>query len=128
MITVVKEFTFDAAHFLPDYNGPCSQMHGHTYKLQVGVTGPLLDGMVIDFTILKNLVKRVVLLKVDHALLNEVKAHGFPRGNPTAENIVMWIANELVGGLVGTDIEMELEFIRLWETPTSYAEWKEEGK
>ena len=50
-ITVVKEFTFDAAHYLPGYNGKCNRPHGHTYRLQVGIEGEPdhSTGMVIDF-------------------------------------------------------------------------------
>lgn len=75
MITVVKEFTFDAAHFLPNYDGPCKNMHGHTYKLQVGVVGaeraPLNDeGFVIDFAELKKIVKECVVGVLDHTVLD----------------------------------------------------------
>lgn len=124
MIKVVKEFTFDAAHFLPNYDGPCCNMHGHTYKLQVGVVGPdfqpLRVGFVIDFAELKSIVKEKVLDVLDHTLLNEVQAPGFPRDNPTAELMAHWIA-----AVVGKHLpeEIEVNFVRLWETPTSYAEW-----
>ena len=47
---VLKEFEFDAAHYLPEYNGKCERLHGHTYKLVVKVEGtPDKEGMVIDF-------------------------------------------------------------------------------
>ena len=54
---VLKEFEFDAAHYLPEYNGKCERLHGHTYKLVVKVEGtPDKEGMVIDFIRLKNIV------------------------------------------------------------------------
>ena len=47
---IIKEFDFDAAHYLPAYNGKCEHLHGHTYKLVVKVEGtPDHEGMVIDF-------------------------------------------------------------------------------
>ena len=59
---VLKEFEFDAAHYLPEYNGKCERLHGHTYKLVVKVQGtPDHEGMVIDFIRLKNIVKENVL-------------------------------------------------------------------
>lgn len=52
---VLKEFEFDAAHYLPSYNGKCEHLHGHTYRLVVMVDGrPDHEGMVLDFTLLKN--------------------------------------------------------------------------
>ena len=51
---VLKEFEFDAAHYLPSYNGKCEHLHGHTYKLVVKVDGrPDMEGMVLDFSLLK---------------------------------------------------------------------------
>lgn len=62
--TIVKEFTFDAAHRLEGYQGLCQNLHGHTYKLQVGIYGPVKneagaadDGMVWDFVKLKQAIK-----------------------------------------------------------------------
>ena len=83
---IIKEFDFDAAHYLPAYNGKCEHLHGHTYKLVVKVEGtPDHEGMVIDFIKLKNLVKEEVLAHLDHAclmifcrcLLRKISASGF---------------------------------------------------
>ena len=80
---VLKEFEFDAAHYLPEYNGKCERLHGHTYKLVVKVEGtPDKEGMVIDFIRLKNIVKEEVLSKLDHACLNDILKQ------PSAENII----------------------------------------
>ncbi len=55
---VLKEFEFDAAHYLPSYNGKCEHLHGHTYKLVVKVDGrPDMEGMVLDFSLLKKIVQ-----------------------------------------------------------------------
>lgn len=125
-ITVVKEFTFDAAHKLPNYNGPCQRLHGHAFKLQIGITGvpDAITGMVIDFSFLKNLIQKYVIDFLDHFYLNEVQIRNFPYRLPTAENIVNWVKDVILYNIPDVDGVTELTFIRLYETPTSYAEWR----
>ncbi len=132
-ITVVKEFTFDAAHYLPNHPGKCKNLHGHTYKLQIGVKGEIdpKTGMVVDFGRLKELVDSIIVEKLDHHHLNSLldltgpDLQNFPNLNPTAEQMVRWVVLILNSyflkeweGLVA------LNFVRLYETPTSYAEWR----
>jgi len=140
-IEVTKEFTFDAAHHLTKYYGKCERLHGHTYKLRVTVNGEIQEnGMVIDFVILKRIVKKHILKHLDHHNLNEIIE------NPTAENIAQWIWNkledleqlltqeiedpnldeEIKNYLQNPDTELEknshtvkLSKIELFETPTS---------
>jgi 6-pyruvoyltetrahydropterin/6-carboxytetrahydropterin synthase len=108
VMQVVKEFTFNSAHYLVDYHGPCENLHGHTYKLQVAVSGPVkVDGMVLDFVRLKKVVSESVIARLDHKLLNDI----IPQ--PTAENITLWIWQELADLL-------PISEIKLWETPTSF--------
>lgn len=116
---VVKQFTFDAAHYLPEHPGKCRNLHGHTYKLEVGIEGfvDLKTGMVIDFGDLKQFVIPIVE-KLDHKCLNDV----YPL--PTAELMVLDIAVELSESFPAK--RGKVEFVRLWETPTSYAEWRRE--
>lgn len=133
-IQVVKEFSFDAAHYLPNHAGKCKQTHGHTYKLQVGVSGPIDadSGMVIDFGDLKKAVNNTVVDKLDHKYLNLIidgesggeAVPDFPR-IPSAENMVIWIVKKLKEEICKqTEGMARLTFIRLYETPTSYAEWR----
>lgn len=125
-VTVVKEFSFDAAHFLPGYCGPCGNIHGHTYKLQVGIRGDVKrQGMVIDFGEVKKLVDEHIVSKLDHKLLNSIESihhYTFPCAQPTAELMVLFFATVLLEIL--REKNVTLDFIRLWETPTSYAEWR----
>jgi len=129
-VTVVKEFTFDAAHRLPGYEGKCKNLHGHGYRLLVGVKGKIDydSGMVIDFTHLKIIVKQEILDHVDHVLLNDLKSEpgqlgfNFPWEMPTAENMVIWILSRLQNRWEEVRIEGKISFVRLYETPTSYAE------
>ena len=76
MISITKEFTFDVAHFLPNHKGLCANIHGHTYKLQVAINGiknqtekDTEEGMLIDFSRIKEIVKKEIVDKFDHAFL-----------------------------------------------------------
>lgn len=128
-VTVVKEFTFDAAHFLPGYEGPCSDIHGHTYKLQIGVKGEVgHQGMVMDFNEIKKFVDEYIISKLDHKLLNSVISvykYDFPYFQPTAERMVLFFVTVFSELLLERGKGVALDFVRLWETPTSYAEWRD---
>src|SRR5262245_23223378 len=87
---VTKEFRFDSAHFLTDYYGKCERVHGHTFKLEVTVEGKVQsNGLVIDFVVLKRIVKKQVLDKLDNYLLNDIVE------NPSAERMAIWIWDQL---------------------------------
>lgn len=123
MLTVTREFTFEAAHYLPDYQGKCNRTHGHSYKLQVTVSDSYrayvpkstYSTMVMDFGDLKEIVNRRIIQRLDHTLLNRVKGLEIP----TAETMVKWIISELMEELNGN-----LFKVRLYETSNSYAEWR----
>ncbi|MGG1518322.1 6-carboxytetrahydropterin synthase QueD [Paenibacillus oryzisoli] len=119
-VLVSKEFTFDSAHHLHCYEGKCKSLHGHTYKLQVIMRGKVDHrGIAIDFGDIKRIAKQRVIDRLDHRYLNEV----LPPMNTTAENMVVWMYEEIHRGLLdeGVHPNIQLEEIRLWETPTSYA-------
>lgn len=119
MLTVTKEFTFDSAHFLTEYHGKCENLHGHTYKLHVTVKGTLNEeGLVLDFIVLKNIVKEKILNKLDHTNLNDRFSQ------PSTENILIWIWDELKDELKGPNYE--LYELKLWETATSFATYRED--
>jgi len=109
-VIVAREFQFDAAHLLPNHPGKCKNLHGHTYRLQVWCEGPVdaETGMVLDFADLKEAVQTRVLDRVDHTYLNDFI------DNPTAERILLWIAEQL------EDTGLPLSELRLYETPTCF--------
>lgn len=83
---VTKEFTFHASHFLTKYFGKCERLHGHSYKLQVTIEGDIgSNDLVIDFGILKRVVVKHVIDKLDHNHLNDLFE------NPSAERVCEWI-------------------------------------
>ena len=115
-VRVSRCFTFDGAHFLPGYEGKCSRLHGHTWKVEVTFEGVVSkeSGMVIDFLILDKVVGKYVSV-LDHHLLNDTLEM------PTAENIVLWLRDRIqreagLPMLVG---------VKVWESPDSCAEWRE---
>jgi 6-pyruvoyltetrahydropterin/6-carboxytetrahydropterin synthase len=118
MIKITKHFDCAAAHFLPDYDGPCNRLHGHTYELDISVARTDTDvgttGMVMDFGELKTMVQENIIKRLDHNTINNVIS------NPTAENMVKWMLVNLQEALVGP---FEVVGIKLWETPTSWCEW-----
>lgn len=112
MMRICREFYFDAAHFLPRYNGRCERLHGHTYKLEVVVEGEVGEGgMVMDFNHLKEVVKDSIIRKLDHENLNEIF------DNPTAENIAQWIIDELKN-------KIPVYSVKLWEGNGKWVEVK----
>jgi 6-pyruvoyltetrahydropterin/6-carboxytetrahydropterin synthase len=126
MLMIIKKFEFEYAHKLPNHPGKCKFLHGHRGELEVGIAGPVdIDtGMIMDFSMLKKMVKERVIDILDHSYLNELAIlPGFPCGRPTAENIIRWIVNELKKGLLSYDLTCELVMVRLWETSGSLVEW-----
>lgn len=129
MFSITKIFEFEASHNLPQHEGACKNLHGHSYKLEVTVSGnphkksmynESLEivpdpeyGMVMDFKNLKNIVESVIG-KYDHCHLNEYFQ------NPTAETMVYHIAHDIMPKLPN---EVSLVSCKLWETSTSYAEY-----
>ncbi|MFP3387768.1 6-carboxytetrahydropterin synthase QueD [Brevibacillus sp. SIMBA_040] len=127
-VLVSKEFTFDAAHHLHAYEGKCKNLHGHTYKVVFGISGlPDEIGLVIDFGDIKQIWKEHIEVYLDHRYLNEM----LPLMNTTAENMVVWIFEQMEDQLQSETYrnrynEARVEFVRLFETPTSYAEARRE--
>ena len=139
-IRITKEFVFDMAHALSNYDGKCKNSHSHTYKLFVTLIGiPCEDcsspknGMVLDFGDLKNIVKIPIVDVFDHALVvpankgfedlrkfQETDKYIEVPFQPTCENLTIYIANIIRSKLPDS---VSLYSIRLYETPTSYAEW-----
>lgn len=127
-VLVSKEFTFDAAHHLHCYEGKCKNLHGHTYRVIFGISGFVDEiGFMMDFGDIKDIWKNEIEIFLDHRYLNEM----LPPMNTTAENMVVWIYEKMTQVLLkgeNTDKyhSARVEFIRLYETPTSYAEARRE--
>ena len=140
-IRLTRLFTFEMAHALQGYDGPCSNIHGHSYRLEVTVIGsPAEDaahpknGMVLDFGDLKRLVQETVLNNVDHALLLHTdsppdlvetlrRLHHkllLTPYQPTCENMLTDFSTRLLRAMPAN---VQLFSLKLWETQNSFAEW-----
>jgi 6-pyruvoyltetrahydropterin/6-carboxytetrahydropterin synthase len=128
MLTITKEFSLHAAHrlHLPGRSaeenlriyGNCARLHGHTYTLQVTLAGqPDETGMLLHFDHLKQVVRREILDRYDHADLSELAEY---RDRPaTAENMAEHIFTTLDRAL--TSDRYHLHQITVYETPTAWA-------
>lgn len=122
-VLISKEFTFDAAHHLHAYEGKCGNLHGHTYRVVFGISGTTgTVGMVLDFSEIKQIWKSSIEPYLDHQYLNT----SLPKMNPTAENMVVWIYEQMDKALLRNARDARVEFVRLYETPTSFAEARRE--
>lgn len=140
-IRITKQFTFEMAHALKDYDGPCKNIHGHSYEFFVTLVGnPLNDekspknGMLMDFGDLKKMVKKEIIDIFDHALvlnkesdvelIKTMKKHfaniQLVNYQPTSENMLIDFAQRLQNILPN---KIKLYSLLLRETATSYAEW-----
>jgi 6-pyruvoyltetrahydropterin/6-carboxytetrahydropterin synthase len=127
-VLVSKEFTFDAAHHLHAYEGKCKNLHGHTYKAVFGISAfPDEVGIAVDFGEIKQIWKTSIEGLLDHRYLNET----LPNMNTTAENMVVWLFEQMEAALQAEPYcskfnKARTEFVRLFETPASYAEARRE--
>lgn len=141
IIRVTKEFNFEMAHALWNYDGACRNIHGHSYRLFVTIKGTPISnnsdpklGMVLDFKDLKALVRKPVVDFFDHSLvlykeaerdiIKKVgsmyeKVHVFDF-QPTCENLVLFIVDTIREKLPES---LELQSVKLYETASSYCEW-----
>ena len=139
MIRITKAFKFEMAHALHGYDGLCKNIHGHSYRLWVTISGEIKnekghkkDGMVLDFDSIKKIIKQAIIEKYDHSLvLNansphaEIDLSAFEKVfylpfQPTSENLVNDFAK-----LIKSNLPENVELLKvvLSETATSFAEW-----
>lgn len=114
--TITIAATFAAAHRLPEHEGKCCRLHGHTYGLEVTVEGTPQEsgpaaGMVMDFAELRQQVNRLVVDSLDHQMLNEL--FDFV---PTVEAVAAWAFTRL------QDAGLPVVRVRLAEGPNTYVE------
>lgn len=134
MHEISVELTFDAGHRIVGHKGKCAQLHGHTYKVHIQVSGELEDpGFVVDFGDIKDLV-----MEWDHKMLLWNSDPIFPTGlddverqlweedsgimrlpfNPTAELMAENIADR-----IQSSFRIYSVMVELWETPKTMARY-----
>lgn len=122
--TISTQIGFSASHMLKDYEGNCSNIHGHNWFLRVYYEFEELDkrGLTIDYLELRSRLEEVILPRFDHVNLNDVAP--FNMVNPTSENLakeIFRIIRERVD--VGNGI---LKMVEIWETPVDMVRYSEE--
>ena len=127
---LTKVFHFNAAHqyghsdWTDEKNwevfGPDSKIHGHNYTIEVMITGDILEdtGFLVDLGHLKKIVKKNVIDILDHSLF-DVEVEWFKDRQPSSENLVIFIWNQIQSELKGA----KLHRIRLHETPTIFTDY-----
>lgn len=133
---ISKQYHWEMGHRLPFHKGLCKNIHGHSYRMNVEITGGLdKNGMVIDFFDLNKIVKPIIE-KYDHAFLcwkGDKKVLNFLTKNKmkkvvvdyhsTVENICADFTDKLTNELL--DIKghkFEELTVKIYESPNSYAE------
>ncbi len=139
VLRLSKIFSLEMAHAITNYTGKCSNIHGHSYRLEITIQGSISqenkNGMIIDFKNFKDIIKQHLINPYDHALLLEdtpelrewcSKIENFTQNikflpfTPSTENILLYFVNIIEDKLPQ---HVSLFSIRLFETEESYAEW-----
>ncbi|HCS20057.1 MAG TPA: 6-carboxytetrahydropterin synthase QueD [Bacteroidetes bacterium] len=139
MISITKIFHFETAHAIANYEGPCKDIHGHSYELHICVAAKTASdayipgtGILVDFKEIKEIVRTAIVKPLDHKLIlsdaflkqhpgleNEKNIMLFD-AEPTAENLLIYIKQKVQERLPD---HVVLHRMRLYETKGSYAEW-----
>jgi len=139
-IRITKEFRFEMAHILWNYDGLCRNIHGHSYRLYVTIIGEpsvkkdSASGMVMDFAILKNIVTKEIIDYFDHSVVVNSQMPNFQIESikevtqrcvivdfqPTCENLLIYFSQKIKNLLPNN---VKLFSLKMYETAGSFAEW-----
>lgn len=128
-VFVTKRSTFEACHHLPNYDGKCSRLHGHSYKLEVTVSGIVdyehfeyedadeisTEAMAVDFSDIKRVIDHCITDRYDHTNLND--HFNYPTAEIMAIHFFEILSEKINKG------NTAVVSVRLWETEDSYAEY-----
>jgi 6-pyruvoyltetrahydropterin/6-carboxytetrahydropterin synthase len=108
--SITKRFTFEAAHSIPHHTGKCRNLHGHSYVLEVTVSGAVQssggeEGMVMDFAHISSIVNAEIIDQWDHQYLNDILPF-----STTAEHLAEEVYNRLITA------GLPVSRVRLYET------------
>lgn len=146
---ISKQIEWDMGHRVTNHNSKCRNLHGHRYKAEICLEGDLVnihgdssEGMVIDFGDIKKIATKYVLDLLDHGFmvwnkdkilvdffkLNSDQKHIIVPFVTTAENIAKWIYGQINNHLKDRyKNKLKLYSVKVWETPTSLAEYMKEN-
>lgn len=123
MFVVSVQAHYDSAHFLRNYKGKCERLHGHRYVVELALARDELDasGLAWDFVDIKHHL-RALANGLDHQNLNDLEP--FTVVEPSAENQARYFHDELKR-LLPEQMGAAIVYVRVWETPTQWAQYTE---
>ena len=116
--SITRKLVFDSAHFITDHEGKCKNLHGGRYDIEISIKDRIdpMTGFVIDYSLIKNITKNLVINKFDHKTLNFTCPELSWRSSTEFLAIVIW---EIL-----IEYLPNLKKIKIYETETSYCEFK----
>ena len=116
--SITKKLVFDSAHYITDHEGKCKNLHGGRYDIEISIKDRIdpMTGFVIDYSLIKNITKNLVINKFDHKTLNLTCPELSWRSSTEFLAIVIW---EIL-----IEYLPNLKKIKIYETETSYCEFK----
>ena len=116
--SITKKLVFDSAHFITDHDGKCKNLHGGRYDIEITIKDRIdpTTGFVIDYSLIKNITKDLIINKFDHKTLNLTCPELSWRSSTEFLSIFIW--EELIEYLPN------LKKIKIYETETSYCEYE----
>ncbi len=125
MFKLTKEYSFEASHLLPDHDGKCARLHGHSWVFAVVFSGDSLArigpmrGMLLDYGRISAVVKPMIEELLDHRHLNDIAG----LENPTSEVLASWLYHELQLRF-SQEINLFFDAVIVHETCTSECEYR----
>ena len=116
--SITKKLVFDSAHYITDHDGKCKNLHGGRYDIEIKIKDRIdpITGFVIDYSLIKNVTKNLVINKFDHKTLNLTCPELSWRSSTEFLAIVIW---EIL-----IEYLPNLDSIKIYETETSFCEFQ----
>ena len=135
-IRLYKEVSFDASHRLLHYRGKCHNLHGHRWKVEIWIIGKTDDqtNILVDYNEIKQAVYRydhqIILHKDDPMVPRIEEFHPVitTPGDPTSELLAELIRDSIEAAYAPSGRDVRVETIRVWESPSCYAELRHEDR
>ena len=129
-VAIYKEVWFDASHRLLHYKGKCASLHGHRWKVEVWIAGEpdATTGILIDYNVIKQIIEKFdhqIMLNTADPMVACIKKFQHvitTPGEPTSELLAALIRDELSEHCRAHQITATVTRVRVWESPTCFAE------
>jgi len=133
---IYKNAYFDASHRLLHYNGKCANLHGHRWKVEVWVRGSVdkVTGILVDYNLIRETIEQydhqVILNEQDPMVecLERFQPVITTPGDPTSELLAEIIRERINSECTAAGLDAIVLRIRVWESPTCFAELSDETR